>query len=242
MSGASFRLYDELSAWWPLFSAPSEYEAEAAVYGELIKRHVRGDAANVVEFGCGGGNNASHLKKHFTMTLVDISPGMLAVSRELNPECEHVLGDMRTIRLGRTFDAVFVNDAILHMTTEGDLHAAIETAALHCRRGGVVLFSFDYVKETFRPLTSHGGHDGDSRSLRYLEWVHDPDPEDCLVTHDLVYALRGESGELELARDCMEVGIFPRATWLRLLSQVGLEGDFVPGVVEGAEVIVASKP
>ncbi len=33
-------------------------------------------------------------------------------SRELNPDCEHVLGDMRTLRLGRTFDAVFVHDAV----------------------------------------------------------------------------------------------------------------------------------
>ena len=36
------------------------------------------------------------------MTLVDLSEEMLAVSRELNPECEHLQGDMRTLRLGRT--------------------------------------------------------------------------------------------------------------------------------------------
>ena len=32
------------------------------------------------------------------------------MSRSINPECEHVQGDMRTLRLGREFDAVFVHD------------------------------------------------------------------------------------------------------------------------------------
>ena len=50
----------------------------------------------VLELGSGGGNNASHLKAQFRMTLVDRSPGMLAVSRALNPECEHVEGDCAT--------------------------------------------------------------------------------------------------------------------------------------------------
>ena len=59
-----------------------------------------------------GGNNASHLSEHYACTLSDISPQMLTLSQGLNPGCEHVLGDMRTVRLGRTFDIVFVHDAI----------------------------------------------------------------------------------------------------------------------------------
>ncbi|MHC4615594.1 MAG: class I SAM-dependent methyltransferase, partial [Planctomycetota bacterium] len=57
----------------------------------------------VLELGSGGGNNASHLKKWFDMTLVDLSPHMLEVSRALNPECSHQQGDMRTVRLGTLF-------------------------------------------------------------------------------------------------------------------------------------------
>src|SRR5260370_768990 len=83
----------------------------------------------VLELGSGGGNSAFHLKAHFAMTLVDLSPRMLLVSRKLNPECEHIRGDIRTLRLGRTFDAVFVHDAICHMTTEPDLRAVLQTAA-----------------------------------------------------------------------------------------------------------------
>ena len=44
------------------------------------------------------------------LTLVDRAPAMLALSRRLNPGCRHVLGDMLSLRLGETFDAVLVLD------------------------------------------------------------------------------------------------------------------------------------
>ena len=53
----------------------------------------------------------------------------LAVSRALNPDCEHVTDDMRTMRLGRIFELVFVHDAVSYLTTEDDLRAALETSA-----------------------------------------------------------------------------------------------------------------
>ena len=55
----------------------------------------------VLELGSGGGNNASFFKRRFEMVLVEPSAGMRNVSRALNPECEHIDGDMRTVRLGR---------------------------------------------------------------------------------------------------------------------------------------------
>ena len=61
------------------------------------------------------------------MTLVEPSEAMLAISKRLNPDCEHVQGDMRTVRLGREFDAVFIHDAVCYMTTEADLNAAMTT-------------------------------------------------------------------------------------------------------------------
>jgi hypothetical protein len=61
----------------------------------------------------------------------------LAVSRALNPECEHLDGDMRTVRLGRVFDSVLIQDAVTYMATESDLKRAMETAYVHCRPDGV---------------------------------------------------------------------------------------------------------
>ncbi len=99
------------------------------------------------------------------MTLVDLSPGMLEVSRRLNPRCEHHVGDLRAVRLGLLFDAVFIHDAVTYMTTVDDLRAALETAFVHCRPGGITVVFPDEVAETFEPTTEHGGSDGpDGRS------------------------------------------------------------------------------
>ena len=131
-----------------------------------------------MELGSGGGNTASHLNERFQMTLVDRSPEMLALSETINPECEHLEGDMRTLRLDRLFDAVLIHDAISYMASEDDLRQAIETAFLHCRPGGAAIFAPDFIRETFRETHDSGGHDSTERGLRYLEWIWDPDPTD----------------------------------------------------------------
>lgn len=215
------KLYGALAAWWPLLSAPADYAEEAGFYRDTIVAASRERPRTLLELGSGGGNNASHLKRDFEMVLVDPSPGMLEVSRALNPDCEHVAGDMRTVRLDRRFDAVFVHDAVCYMTSEADLRRAIETAFVHCRPGGVALFAPDHVRETFRPSTDSGGHDGVHRALRYLEWTWDPDPADTTYVVDYVYLLREADGSVRAEHDRHYEGLFARADWLRWLADAG---------------------
>lgn len=241
------KLYDELASWWPLMSSPAEYAEEAAFYGDALAAACDRPPLIVLELGSGGGNNASHLKARFEMVLVDRSAGMLEVSRALNPECEHVNGDMRTVRLGRQFDCVFVHDAVVYMATEEDLRQAIDTAFVHCRPGGAALFAPDHVRETFRPATDHGGHDGSDRGLRYLEWTWDPDPNDTTYTVDYAYLLRASDGTVRVEHDRHIEGLFARSHWLRLLSEAGFQprvlpfdhSELEPGTYE---VFVAKKP
>jgi len=223
------KLYHELAAWWPLMSAPADYQEEAAFYQRAMIDSSRGDFITLLELGSGGGNNASHLKARFKITLVEPSAGMLEVSRRLNPDCEHVQGDMRSVRLGRQFDGVFVHDAVCYMTTEADLRAAIETAYVHCRPGGVALFAPDHVRENFAPATDHGGEDdGDGRGLRYLEWTWDPDPADTTYRVDYVYLLREPDGSVRSVHDRHVEGLFSRGDWLRWLTDAGFEPKVVP--------------
>src|SRR6476646_2673134 len=121
-------MYDELAAWWPLLSPPDEYTDEATFFRQVLAQAGLPPAPILLELGCGGGNNALYLKADFAhVTLTDISPQMVAVSRSLNPECEHLVVDMRTLRLGRSVDVVFIHDAIEYMTTYDDLRLALET-------------------------------------------------------------------------------------------------------------------
>ena len=223
------RLYSDLASWFHLLTAPEEYAEEAEFHRRTLVDAVEPPPCTVLELGSGGGNNASHLKAHFQMTLVDISPEMLELSRTINSELEHIVGDMRTVRLGRQFDAVFVHDAVVYMTTEGDLRAAMETAFAHCRLGGAALFAPDHIREKFSPSTNHGGHDGaDGRALRYLEWTYDPDPGDSTYTVDFAYLLREADGTVRVEQDRHVEGLFSRRTWLRLLDEAGFEAQALP--------------
>jgi SAM-dependent methyltransferase len=241
------RLYRDLASWWPLFSAPEDYASEAAEYRSLILAAAAGGPVQeVLELGSGGGNNASHMKHAFALTLVDRSPDMLAVSRALNPDCEHVQGDMRTVRLGRQFDALFVHDAIAYITSPEDLGAVFETAFVHCRPGGVALFVPDYVRETFVPGTEWGGHDADDRAIRYLEWRWDPDPSDETYVTDFAYLFRERDGSTHAEGERHVEGLFPQSTWLALLDGVGFHDarglDVHVGEPVGSRAFLARRP
>jgi SAM-dependent methyltransferase len=222
------RLYGELAPWFHLLTAPDDYVEEAELYRRLIVEKADGPVTTVLELGSGGGNNASNLKRHFMLTLVDRSAEMLALSRGLNPDCEHVEGDMRTVRLNRTFDAVFAHDALAYILTESDLEAVFQTALAHCRPGGGAVFVPDYLAETFAPGTRHGGHDSEDgeRGLRYLEWVR-ADPSDR-TRHivDFAYLIR-EGETVRVEHDRHFCGLFSRELWLRGLDAAGFDVEAI---------------
>ena len=239
------RLYHELASWFHLLTAPEDYAEEAEFYRETIVSACSKPPQTLLELGSGGGNNASHLKSHFTMTLVDLSPDMLEVSKSLNPECNHIQGDMRSVRLERLFDAVFIHDAISHIINEQDLRSTIETAFVHCKPGGVALFCPDFVRENFRPFTKSGGHDAGTRGMRYLEWNWDPDPNDNTYIADFAYLLK-EGKNIRCEYDRMVMGLFGREDWLRLITEVGFQAHpitFKHGEHEtGSEHFLGIKP
>jgi SAM-dependent methyltransferase len=230
------QLYGDLSDWWPVISPPVEYAEEAALYVDTIRNAARRPVNEVLELGSGGGNNASHMKRHFAMTLVEPADGMRNLSRELNPECEHAASDMRSVRLGRTFDAVFIHDAVMYMTTEDDLRAALMTVATHLVPGGVALVAPDATSETFREHTEQGGgEDGSGRQARYLQWTLPPEAGETTIETHYAFLLREPDGTVRSAHDVHREGLFPRATWLRLFHEVGLTVELSLRSMEGEE-------
>lgn len=220
------RFYGDLATWWPLISPVEEY-AEEAEFAARLLRTARRQVDEVLELGSGGGHNAAHLKRHFSLTLVDQSDPMLEQSRRLNPECEHLRGDMRSIRLGRTFDAVFIHDAIGYMISLPELRAALETAYLHCAPGGIAVIMPDHIRENFRAGTDHGGSDGpDGEGVRYLEWTRDPGIEEVVET-TYAFLLRRADGTVEAAHETHRTGLFSRRQWLAVLTDVGFRAEVV---------------
>lgn len=221
------QFYGSLAPWWPVLSPVEEYAEEAGELRELIQR-LRPQARTLLELGSGGGHVARYLAQRFTCCLTDLSADMLALSRRLNPACEHVQGDMRNLDLGRTFDVVLAHDAIDYMTSEHDLRRVCDTAWRHLEPGGLVVLVPDSVTETFEPGADVSGGDApDGRSARMLEWTEAPLPGATQVAVHYSFLLREPDGRVRAVYERHDCGVFPIETWTRVLTDRGFAVDVV---------------
>ncbi len=231
MADAQQRLYHDLAGLWPLMSPPADYAEEAYYWlRELRERLPRRRRPRILELGCGGGHFLHHLVREFSAVAVDLSPEMLRHSRKLNPGVKHRVGDMRTVRLAEQFEAVLIHDAIDYMLTEDDLLAAFATAREHLRPGGVLIVAPDHYKETFTETTiAHETHSDGQTELTWVEYSTDLNPDDTVCETVYVLFRREIGAEHSLDVDCDRhtLGLFPIASWERLLTRSGFDVEQV---------------
>lgn len=248
MSGERPRMYHEFAGWFHLLSSPEEYAEEAAFYFAAAKRALGHAPRSWLELGSGGGNNASHYAPWVEgeVVLSDRSAGMLALSRTINPGLNHLEGDMLELRLGRTFDVVFVHDAASYLTTEDEVRRLAATLRAHAAQGTAIVVCPDATAETITFDTDHGGHDGDVRAMRYLEWSTPGPPGtfEYVVDYAYIYHEDGKSPRVELDRHVN--GALPQSAWLSALHDAGFDAWTEPfvhsEVPEGGVIFVGRLP
>ncbi|MEC2070999.1 class I SAM-dependent DNA methyltransferase [Alkalihalophilus marmarensis] len=216
-------IYKNLAWIEPIIAPPEEYEAEVERYVKVLKDHASTELKTMLHLGCGAGGHDSQFKKHFEVTGVDISEGMLNVAKENNTEITYLHGDMRTVDLNRQFDIVAIPDSIMYMNTVEDLHAAIQTAAKHVKPGGLMFFVI-HTKEDFQNNNfSYTAEKGD---------IHDTILESNHINSDntyeatMIYLLR-ENGKLSIHHDVHLLGLFSHKTWEDALATYTKETIFV---------------
>ena len=215
------RLYGDLAYLWPLMSPPQEYVDEAPHWRKQLLNRLGLEARRVLDLGTGGGHYVSHLTDDFEVTAVDLSEQMLANSRRLNPDVEHIVGDMRSVRLGQTFDAVLIHDAIAYMTTENDLSATFTTARAHLGPGGVFLTLPDhYADRPVWPYINHQTHEQEDRELTYIEYSAPDISDPSLLQSTFIFVIT-ENGERRIEVDHHTTGLFPVETWRALIQEAG---------------------
>jgi len=217
------RLYEDLVWVWPIMSPPEDYVEEGRKLSELIKERSPAGAETLLHLGCGGGHNDHTLKDYFKVTGIDISEPMLELAGRLNPEVDYHQGDMRSVRLGKTFDAVVGLDSLAYMQTEEELRGVFETAYLHLKPGGVFLAFPEFTRERFQQNWAHSSsHSSGDVSITYFENYYDPDPGGTIIEATFIYLIR-QGGKLEIETDRHLCGIFGMETWLSLLNETGFE-------------------
>lgn len=239
---AQGRMYSDLAWAWPIISPKEDYVEEAETFFRLLTENAAIPVKEVLHLGCGGGHIDFTLKNHVRLTGVDLSPEMLAIAQKLNPEVEYIEGDMRFVQLGRQFDGVFVGDSIDYMLTEDDLRQVFKTAFEHLRPGGVFCTYAESLEERFEQNATFGStHNHADVEIALIENTYDPDPLDTTYELTYVYLIRVQ-GKLRIETDVHEVGIFPRATWLGLLSETGFKVQLDEFGEEKIPLFLCQKP
>jgi len=217
-------LYTDLAWLWPMWGdAATEYAHYCRHVTGLIRQYAKLPADSLLNIGCGGGKNVLNLKRELSVTGLDLSPAMLAQAKELNPGCTFVQGDMRTFRLGRSFDAVLMDDAISHITCRADFVAAFATAYDHLNPGGVLVATPDVTFETFQQnKTTATQATREGLDVVFVENMYDPDPTDEQYETTILYLIR-DHGRLRIETEHWTMGIFSLDTWRHVLRETGFE-------------------
>lgn len=217
---STWKAYNELAWTEDWLADPAGYEDEAGHYVARILACSTDPPKSLLHLGSGAGGMDGVFRRHFSVTGVDLSQGMLARARARHPDIEYLEADIRTLRLDRTFDAVAIPDCIDYMVTPADLDAAIATAAEHLRPGGTLLV-VGKTRETFRDnnFAYSGTRDGIQVTLFENNYVDPRRPDRYEAT--LVYLVRAH-GELTVQVDRHELGLFDQAAWERVFDRHGL--------------------
>jgi ubiquinone/menaquinone biosynthesis C-methylase UbiE len=190
------------------------------VYVDLIKRTASEPPSTLLHLGSGAGGHDRIFKRHFTVTGVDLSLGMLNKARVAHPDIEYLEGDMRTLRLNRQFDVVVIPDSIDYMASQDDLRLAIQTAVAHLKTSGVLLVVAK-TEETFQNnnFAYTGEKDGVHVTLLENNYINPFRPNIYEAT--FVYLIR-QQGELTIHTDHQVLGLFSHATWEKVFNDTEL--------------------
>ncbi len=240
------RLYSDLSWLWPLWGEVEEYRAESEALVAAARRHATGPVRTLLDAGCGGGKNLRHFRETLEATGLDRSEAMLANARQLNPGTPLIRADMRAFDLGRVFDAIYLNDALPHLTSRADLAHAFACACRHLRPGGVLLAVAEFTREHFRgnaTTVTPGLRRPGGPEVTFIENLYDPDPSDETFEMTILYLIR-ESGRLRIERDDWRCGLFPFSAWTDGLAACGLGVTVETGLPGFGELplLVGRKP
>ncbi len=212
--------YNDLAWTEDWLADPAEYEHEVKVYVDLIRSTSSESPITLLHLGSGAGGHDTIFKRHFAVTGVDLSPGMLIKARKLHPDIEYIEGDMRTLRLNRQFDAVVIPDSIDYMASRQDLQQAIQTAVMHLKTGGVLLVVAK-TEEIFQNnnFAYSGLKDGIHVTLFENNYINPLHPNTYEAT--LVYLIR-ERGELTIHTEKQVLGLFSQEIWNAVFRNAGI--------------------
>jgi ubiquinone/menaquinone biosynthesis C-methylase UbiE len=222
-------------------SVGNDYAADADRAHATILATKQSRGHRLLDVACGTGGHVEHLKLHYEVEGVDISPAMLDIASRRNPDVTFHLADMTHLQLGTTFDAVIcLFSSIGYVKTIEALHQTIEAFARHTVPGGVVLVDGWLQPEQWRPryLSADLVDEPDLKIAR-LSRSEQNGTLSIMEMHHLVVTRDGADTFVERH----EMGLFTSAQYCAAFEQAGLVVTYDPdGGYRGRGGYVGVRP
>ncbi|UJW28734.1 class I SAM-dependent methyltransferase [Saccharothrix sp. AJ9571] len=95
---------------------------------------------SVLDLGCGTARDVAALAGTPDCVGVDLQPQLIEHARRQHPGLDLRVGDLRTVRLGRTFDTILcLGNSLAYLLHNDDIRAAFTTFAAHAHPGTVLI-------------------------------------------------------------------------------------------------------
>jgi SAM-dependent methyltransferase len=166
-------VFKEYSHYYNLLYKDKDYIGEVDYIDGLIQKHALSKPQTVLNLGCGTGKHDSLLaQKGYQITGVDFSNDMLEIARENHPNIDFFEGDIRTLKLHKTFDVVLsLFHVISYQTLNKDIYDAFLTAKTHLKTGGIFIFDFWYGPSVIAEMPSKRIREVEDDTLKIVRYT-----------------------------------------------------------------------
>ncbi|MEA2183692.1 MAG: hypothetical protein QOK16_4499 [Solirubrobacteraceae bacterium] len=169
----------------------------------LFDRHLHRLPGSLLDIGCGTGRDLAYFAERVGDCVgVDVQEGMIAYARERRPTIDFRVGDMRTLRLGRTFEAITcLGIAIANLHSNEDVAQACATFAAHAQPGSVLIVEALNALGAAADVTLPRRFTIDAPELKATaEAVYEHDGRRQLLTRRRVWDVPGQDPVEDLVR------------------------------------------
>jgi len=231
----SARIYDLLYVGTGI----KDYHAETAELDRLIKESCP-HARTLLDVACGTGAHLAELRQWYEVEGADLSPAMLSVARERLPGVPLHQADMRTLDLGRSFDAVIcLFSSIGYVSDPAEMRSAVGHLAAHVAPGGVLILDGwvrpDEWHDRFRPEPDIA-QDDETLVVR-LAFTRREGNVTNLDMHHLVQTAEGIDYFVENHR----LALTPTEDYVSAVEGAGLGARVIPNYMPARDRIVGLR-
>jgi SAM-dependent methyltransferase len=231
----SARIYDLLYVG----AGIKDYHAETAELRRIIDQSCPG-AKSLLDVACGTGAHLAELRQWYEVEGADLSPAMLSVAGERLPGVPLHEADMRTLDLGRFFDAVIcLFSSIGYVTEPAEMGSAVARLAAHVAPGGVLILDGwvrpDEWHDRFRPEPDIA-QDDETLVVRLAFTRRERD-----ITNLDMHHLVQTAGGIDYFVENHRLALTPTEGYVSAVETAGLSARVIPNYMPGRDRIVGLR-